>query len=81
MGFVKIASVNDTTELDGIWNEYFDASKLVLDNISQKFEKQIENGTRIFLANNQALVLFSGELFVDYCVGPGALLCEISRCI
>lgn len=74
MGFVEIASIQNAEEAACMWKEFIDFGKQEAGEGIYEAPCRIEDGSRLFIGKNQAIVIFSGEKFVDYAVGPGAFL-------
>ncbi len=72
MGFIKIMSAGTTDDVSVLWKNFVDYRTVEQTNPWEKREEKLVNGSRIALGSNQALVLFSGETYVDGMVGPGA---------
>lgn len=71
MGFVKIAHVDTVEEAREIWSSFFDLSSIDQKHHVCVVQRKIENGSRIFLADNQSFALFAGDKLVDTVSGPG----------
>lgn len=73
MGFVEIASIRNAEEAACMWKEFIDFSRQETEEFYEA-TCRIEDGSRFFVGKNQAVVIFSGERFVDYAVGAGAFI-------
>ena len=71
MGFVKIAHVDTVEEAKEIWSSFFNLSSIDQKHHVCVVQRKIENGSRIFLADNQSFALFAGDKLVDTVSGPG----------
>lgn len=74
MGFVRILRVETPEEAGEVWSSFLDLSERNQEQRVLAIPEKIENGSRFFLKEDQALVLFAGEKYVDSVVGPGSFV-------
>lgn len=74
MGFVRILRVETPEEAGKVWSNFLDLSERNQEQRVLAIPEKIENGSRFFLKEDQALVLFAGEKYVDSVVGPGSFV-------
>lgn len=74
MGFVRILRVETPEEAGEVWSSFIDLSERNQEQRVLAIPEIIENGSRFFLKEDQALVLFAGEKYVDSVVGPGSFV-------
>lgn len=74
MGFIEIAAVKYPKELNGIWNDYVDISKMKSAGSISDLPVNISDGMRFFIGQNQSIIMLSDNKVSDYIAGSGAFV-------